>query len=1169
MKTKLQGLCPSIRQLPVLAASVYLLAAVLFVSCTSESDKTDRTSKDEADSTNRREVLISFKNKLTLKTTKTETKADVPIATEAENEIATLDVYVFGAKAEGDAYTFRERFAYRQDGSTLPAGAKELNLTPSADNAATTALLELQKGLFVRLYCIANQTELMNPAGNVVFEPLTYDMETDVLNDGTPSEADFCKFHTPLLTDASETLGMPLPMAGAQTTPIDLTDFSSSARVQAGFKLSRIMARFDISNKETESKFHLESISMGNGRIGTTFFPVKVYGAVPAADGELITYPACAFEGEKANEGLQASAFYSYPSPLEDKGYLILNGTYRVNKTEAKDVSYQIPFIRQTIDGGEVELNINANHRYTIGITKADEYHLDFTLEVIEWDEGGNLDEYNPNVDDAGEIAITIPETFKDDTYYDRNTRTVSMSLKENSRFDMDIESSATFTIQKTYVGGLSAQQYDWLEISGPEALLVSKAALTNYKYTFSIKEGYDKPRFPRAVVRITNVVDATEKVLFVEAVASPQVVEVKQDAGNRNTFDLDLQTASLYRVTGSKVKINISCPDGLTVTSLPEWLEAKVIENKVPVVTYELSLKEDSRDVEVDGDEGEVVFQNSKENTLTTAITVKLLDASIVPDFSALGGTGNTYDSPHDNVLGNINMPLSSGNNFTVSSTSLDGIKINIDFGSGPAWLIHNGTAATVSSKTGTMPNTVKFSLATDKAGDGKAEPATITLQNVSGGADHKFTVTPSYLVPQLTTSASATLNAAANYNIPSFTIAGNCPGGTTVEGPAWLTYSAKETTADNFSYTVKLDPSETDFPTSVPANQTIQLKNKADPDKSKSITVSFSEANAWLATDLSGYSEYTSSGYRVGTGGKTMTVSFYGMFAAPTVSASYDGTYCSSLNGGNTWLNNSQLLRTEIVNNRRKYIYNIDVAGSSGTDREYQLHKGAVSIRHNGTTLKSYTIWRGASYYSYPVSSGSGSGSPYYTAIRKGSRWWAPVNLGAIRVATKGHNGTNETGNYYQWGRRDATNPGCRTYNGYSSVITPDDNIFYTGEKARWLSTADVSLWQNGKNDPCPNGYRVPTGAEMKTWGSCTSESNGLYMVNADSGFPQLVFPRTGRKMYSNASMDGGYNTFFWSSTAVNGDYAKSYVYNGVSALKENDDYHSFGFVVRCIRK
>lgn len=69
MKTKLQGLSPSYRLVQVLATSVYLFASVLLASCTTESDKADRTSPDGTDSANKREVLLSFKNKLTVKTT--------------------------------------------------------------------------------------------------------------------------------------------------------------------------------------------------------------------------------------------------------------------------------------------------------------------------------------------------------------------------------------------------------------------------------------------------------------------------------------------------------------------------------------------------------------------------------------------------------------------------------------------------------------------------------------------------------------------------------------------------------------------------------------------------------------------------------------------------------------------------------------------------------------------------------------------------------------------------------------------------------------------------------------------------------------------------------------------------------------------------------------------
>ena len=963
MKTKLQGLCPPIRPVQALAASVYLLAAVLLASCTAEADKTDR-STEKTGSANRREVLLSFKNKLTVKTTKAETKAttkaDAPIATETENEIATLDVYVFGAKAEGDAYTFRERFAYRQDGSALPAGTKELNLTPSTDNATTTALLELQKGLFVRLYCIANQTELINPVdGNPVtdtyFSPLTFDMETGVLTDGIPTEIQFQKLHSPLLTDASPALGLPLSMTGAQTTPIDLTDFGSSARVQVGFKLTRTMARFDVSNIETDSKFHLESISMGKGRKGVSFFPVKVYGAATATDGELITYPARAFEGEKANTGLQVSAFYSYPSPLEDKGYLILNGTYQVNLTEAKEVSYQIPFVQQTTDGGTVALEINPNHRYTIGITKADEYKLDFTLDVAEWDEGGYIDDYNPEISGGDySLSVTVADPLKDKITYDAASRLVTMkTMKTGDSFIVEVNAAKEPELKKSYVGSQAAQQCDWLEVSAATPL--TKSTISGYRYTVSPKPGYDKEEYPQAVLRFMDSTTATE------------------------------------------VALSVILPLGKPVLSSPE----------------------------------------------------------------------------------------------------------------------------------------------------------------------------------------AVTLHAEANNDIPEIIIAGQCIGGSEISGPDWLTYETTGTDEETFSYKVQLIPSLTGFPESVPAEQTLTITNRIVKSLKTTVKVSFTEAGPRIS--LTGYTDDSEhdpeTGYRVTTSGKTLTISYYSMFTEPkrlSSEVSYDPAYCTSANGGNSWLGNITYVGKSIEGNRCKATYTVQVAPSTGTDVAYQLHKATLQLKQESTDVKSYTIWRGASYFGYPTNGGA---VPYYTAIKKGAYYWAPVNCGATRVAqaNDGKNGTVAgTGNIYQWGRQDATNHGKPTASGPISNSKPNNNTFYmfSSSPYDWLTPQNNNLWNDsskGVNDPCPPGYRVPTSDELWSIGNATSwdGSGGLFKVNAESGYPQLILPAAGlRSNGDGLSSSQGFSGIYWSSSVPSGStYARDVSFAGAT-LYQGTDRRALGYSVRCLQ-
>ena len=442
-----------------------LAAALLLGGCTKENEqKGTGPVTPDADNT-RQEVMMTLKNKLSVKTvsskagasatpganaakaTGTPTKAEAPIATAAENAVSTLDVYVFGATQENGDYTFLERFAYRADANDkLPKGANELQLnTAGADGKETTGLLKLKKGLFVKLYCIANDTTLVDPTADRVvkpadFTPITFTEGEDgsprFASEGIPQETAFTTWHTRLLTAAAkaDTLATPLAMAGAYTTPIDLTSFDNAARVQIGFRLTRLAARFDIDNKAGDSRFTIETVSMGNARRGSGFFPIRVYGKLPEAEpDELITTPVRALGQENANNGLCTGAFYAYPSPKQDKAFLILKGKYKVNETEMKQVSYQIPFMQQLPNGTDTWLDIAANHRYTVAVTKADAYHLDANIQVADWADDGNI-EYTPD-NKPGEIVVTIPEAFKGDSEYDEEAKTVSMSLLEGSSF--------------------------------------------------------------------------------------------------------------------------------------------------------------------------------------------------------------------------------------------------------------------------------------------------------------------------------------------------------------------------------------------------------------------------------------------------------------------------------------------------------------------------------------------------------------------------------------------------------------------------------------------------------------------------------------------------------------------------------------------------------------
>lgn len=1370
-----------------------LLAVFLWTGCTEEKEQGGSTGPKPGDGTpqQRRELLLTLNNELVLQ--KTGTKAgDAPIATAEENAIASLDVYVFGSATEEGDYTFQELFSYRaDDDAVLPAGATELDLTATdATNKQTKGLMKLKKGLFVKLYCIANCTTLINPAtGNPVteagFVPLTFtDPEqagTSVATEGKPMESEFISYHTPLLQadQTDDILLTPLTMSGSYTIPLDLTDFETSARLQIGFKLTRLAARFDIINKADESRFTIKEVAMGNGRRGSTFFPIRVYGDLPTAqDGERIVYPVRPFQGDQANTGIQTGAFYSYPSPLEDEGYLILKGIYQANKTDAEEVSYRIPFTQPNDEGGSTALEINNNHRYTVAITEADNYHLDFTLTVADWVDSGNIDDYEPGKDGTGTVSIEIPEGYKGKTYYTEDTRTVSMYIKDGaSNFDIIIHSNTPVSLQSTYAGELASKEYAWLTVGDLKQTPSADLSATEYKCHLSLVTDYDKKRYPKAVLRFMNLTDGSENVVFVDALAAPSLDVTTQPEDNHNSFDPLSATATLYRITDSSVKIKLTCPDGVKVKTYPDWLEQTSMETSGTGAIFTFKLK--NRDVVVADNKGTITFCNANQEDWVVDVTMKLEDATSNPEFANVGsGTGNTLTGSIATGDAAIEMTLTKENTFTVNTNSLDGVGVEIAYegdSNSPEWLSYTGASALRSSVTNKIP----FTINETELAKGQATKATVTLKNISGGPDASFTVIPQfvtpttvsvagsgiptensfnsstntislynvtnssikikasslggncikdatgvtvtktadtyaieneytvtwdnsttegcsfkvvnksdesketlvqvslldvtitpvfndvtggntcsekkvtmklqngssfkltttsvsgvnpeitypsggpqwltctggtlkaastsnslvftlnkanitseaktatvtlknliaggedivytvepeYLIPTLTSSASPSMQVDNSGNtLPTITITGNCIGGSTIEGPAWLTFSPTSSNEEAFSYNVSINPSSNSLPTSSPGYQTITIKNKTKTDKVKSISVNITETAA-RAGEITGYnaSETGSYTYRCTTSGGTLTITAYSLFTPPTITRSYDNSYCNSSNYGNSWLQ-SENVSTSIVSNRRKYTFTIPVRSSSGTDAAYQLHKGSVTVKHNGNTVRTYTVWRGASAYGYWVGS-SYSGSPYYSALKKGGYWWAPVNCGAKRIPTSGSD-TYGQGNLYQWGRKDETNLGSNTSSGPISNSTPNNNVFYLKSDGPWdwLAPQNSSLWNGtskGSNDPCPAGWRVPTISELGTFNS-GSTSNQLVKIYCESNCPQLIFPVFGYRSRTNGTMVET-NIAFSYSSSTSGERSYDYKIGNDKEVTARAN----AYPIRCIKQ
>ena len=817
----------------------------------------------------RQEVLLTLKNKLkplTKATDSLRTKASNDlIATDAENEIATMDIFVFGSDEENGTYSFQEMFYYRADGSRInETWATSFELMEKSDNE-TNALLPLRKGLYVKLYILANPPGLAGSIDGVAeatkleykqFSTLVMtgsgDKGRDVVTLGIPTEDNFKHFRTPLLRsgDADDVLLIPLAMAGSHVTPIDLTDFAVNTRLQVGFKLTRLSARFDVVNDATASKLTIQSLSMANGRSGASYFPIAPYRAEAPLKDNLITYTARAFEGaQTATDKLVKGAFYSYPSPIEDKAYLVVNGLYAVNQTERKEVTYQVPF-KQVTDGTGNYIEIVYNHRYTLYITDADEYHLDVDIRVADWDEAGSIDNYQP---DTAPDSLYIEIDSQNGEYHSEQN-SVSLYLDPSNFFTVTTASNAGIDVRHTYDAGDT--QHDWLLVELEESYPNLKAAVsrtpnlkgtTVFKYKISPNPLYKGAVFPRGHVFFQDQATGREHFIHVRPFGKPEIHAVKKGPAdnNPNEYTDATRVLTLHRALGSTLSLRVVCPDGSKPADVPAWLavEKNTALSNAAEDYYDITIQ-DTTGTSV-AETYELKFANEKQEDLSTAIRIELRKAGIDHQFLTIN-SGNTLNADSTELA----MPLVADNKFQLNTTSISGVKVDMNFGEGkPHWLRHDGEVFT---RVSDVHKPLVFQL--DNNHLVGAAPVDITITNNYQGENFTFRVKPEPQAPALPLTAASSTCTDNKYNYGARTLElyklsakasetvldVKTPGGCEVvmsSNSAWLQVRKDSTDYQTSRLTFSIAANATPPADGTACNVT--LRNMTDPGKTAEVKV------------------------------------------------------------------------------------------------------------------------------------------------------------------------------------------------------------------------------------------------------------------------------------------------------------------------------------------
>jgi uncharacterized protein (TIGR02145 family) len=176
-----------------------------------------------------------------------------------------------------------------------------------------------------------------------------------------------------------------------------------------------------------------------------------------------------------------------------------------------------------------------------------------------------------------------------------------------------------------------------------------------------------------------------------------------------------------------------------------------------------------------------------------------------------------------------------------------------------------------------------------------------------------------------------------------------------------------------------------------------------------------------------------------------------------------------------------------------------------------------------------------------------------------------WMDRNLGASQVATSSTDAA-AYGDLYQWGR-GADGHQCRnsaTTTTLSSSDQPGNGNFIIVNVASndWRNPQNDNLWQgvNVANNPCPNGYRIPSYIELDAELSMTN--------NLEEAFSSIIkLPAAGlRNLGDGIEYFSGSLGRYWSSSP-NGGYSYIFKFNDTSA---NIDSHNRanGYSVRCIK-
>jgi hypothetical protein len=162
---------------------------------------------------------------------------------------------------------------------------------------------------------------------------------------------------------------------------------------------------------------------------------------------------------------------------------------------------------------------------------------------------------------------------------------------------------------------------------------------------------------------------------------------------------------------------------------------------------------------------------------------------------------------------------------------------------------------------------------------------------------------------------------------------------------------------------------------------------------------------------------------------------------------------------------------------------------------------------------------------------------------------------------------------GSLFQWGRKPDGHELINYYSGqhgvavygttYTKSNSPTNNLFVRGS-VDWRTTQDDSLWSSvsSSNNPCPQGFKVPSNTELNAWVGSAGISDPHV---ASLSMLKLTIPGYRHNDDGLIEMIGGFG-HYWTSTTTSTNANYLHLSSGFKSFYDGD--RAVGRSVRCIK-